>query len=46
MKNIQIKYYIIIVVQYTIAENVPFVVQFQNIYNTINIYHSPSQFLS
>ena len=45
MVNILIKYYTIIIVQYTIAENVTFVIQYHKIYNTINIDHSPSQFL-
>ena len=37
------KYKIIIIVQYKIAENVPFVVQSQEIYNKFNIDHSSSQ---
>ena len=44
IRNVQIKYMIIIIVQYKIAENVPFVVQpFKN-YNKININHSPYQY--
>ena len=39
-----IKYNIFIIVQYTIAENVPFVVQSHKNYNKINIIHSPSWF--
>ena len=40
----QIKYKIIIKVQYKIAENVPFIVQYNENYNKINIEHSPSQY--
>ena len=42
--NIKIKHTIIIIVQYTIAENVPFIVQSHENYNKINIDHSPSRF--
>ena len=41
--NIKIKNTIIIMVQYTIAENVPFIVQSHKYDNKINIYHSPSK---
>ena len=40
----QIKYKIIIIVQYTIAENVPIVVQSHENYNKININHSLYRF--
>ena len=42
--NIQIKYKIIIIVQYKMAENVPIIVQSHKNYNKINIDHSPYQF--
>ena len=38
------KYTIIIIVQYTIAKNVPFVVQHQENCKNININHSTYQF--
>ena len=44
IRNMQIKYYIIIIVKYTIAEDVVFVVQSHESYNKININHSPSWF--
>ena len=44
IKDIQIKCTIIIIVQYTKAENVSFVVQFHKNYKEININHSPSQY--
>ena len=40
----QIKYKIVIIVEYTIAENVPFVVQSHKNYNKINTNHSTSWF--
>ena len=43
--KINIKNKIVIIVEYTIAENVPFVVQSHKNYNKINIDHSPSLFL-
>ena len=45
IRNIHIKYTIIIIVKYTIAENELFVVQSQENYNKININHTPSIFL-
>ena len=45
MRYIQIKYKIIIIVQYTIAEYVAFVVKYNENYNKNNIDHSPSWFL-
>ena len=43
-RNIQIKCTNIIIVQYTIVEHLPFIVQSHQICNKINIYHSPSQY--
>ena len=37
-----IKYKIIIIVQYTTAENVPFIFHYHKNYNKSNINHSPS----
>ena len=45
MREKIIKYNNLIIVQYTIAENVPFVVQYNENYNIININYSPSRFL-
>ena len=44
IRNIHTKYIIIIIVHYTIAEDLDFVVQYHESYNKININHSPSQF--
>ena len=44
IRNIQINYTMIIIVQYTIAENVPFIVQFHENCNKINIDHSPTRY--
>ena len=41
LRNIHIKYIIIIIVQYTIVENEYLVVQSHENYNKININHSP-----
>ena len=46
IRKIQIKYKIIIIVKYTIAEDVAFVVQSNKNCNKINIDHSPSQFFT
>ena len=43
--NIKIKYTTIIVVQYTIAKDGPFIVQFYENASKININHSPLQYL-
>ena len=44
LRNINMKYKIIIIVKYTIPEDVYFVVQSHKSYDKINIGHSPSQF--
>ena len=44
LRNMHIKYKIIFIVQHTIAEYVPFVVQYHKVYNKININHSPYWF--
>ena len=43
--NAQIKYMIIIIVQYKMDKNVPFIVQFNEYCNKIDIGHSFYQFL-
>ena len=44
IRNICIVCMIIIVVQYTMTENVPFIGQFHENCNIIIIFHSPSQY--
>ena len=44
IRNIYIICKIIIIVSYKIAENVPFIGEFQKMCNKININHSPSQY--
>ena len=44
MGNIQIKYKIIIVFQYTITEDVALIVQYYENYNKNYVDHSPYQF--
>ena len=43
IKNIHIKYNIIIILQYKIVEDVAFVIQSNRNNNKMNIYHSPSR---